>query len=115
MMQKEKNEKKLKELDKHFNALKNPTVILVKKRQIMFSVFGDYRSKIKKEEQSNQSATTVLKNSLKFVEAPQSSAKSDNQEAPNSKLIKVARKRDSNIKNNVEKSTGFKFDFKISD
>jgi hypothetical protein len=35
---------------KHLNTLKNPAGLLVKKRQVMFSLFGDYRAKMKQEE-----------------------------------------------------------------
>lgn len=41
---------KANELIKNLHALKSPSTLMIKKRQVMFNVFGDYRTKMKQDE-----------------------------------------------------------------
>lgn len=60
------HEKQAHDLGKHLHSLKSSTAPLVKKRQIMRSVFGDYRAKMAKDEQKLNKTTS----SVKFTSTP---------------------------------------------
>jgi hypothetical protein len=54
----EKDKKRAADASKFLNTLKSKTVSVIRKRQIMHNLFGDYRTTIEREEKqaSNKSA-----------------------------------------------------------
>ena len=49
---------------KYLNTLRSPTVSLIKKRQLMNNLFGDYRTKMKREESNNNESNKKGQNDL---------------------------------------------------
>ncbi|CAF0717617.1 unnamed protein product [Brachionus calyciflorus] len=125
--EKKDNDKKINEIIKSINTLKNPSELLIKKRQVMFKMLGDYRAKMKAEESKKPLAKDEMK--VKFLN-------DEGQELKNSKYIKKSHHKtdephknvETNLKNlnlndkkpeenyfkmESDKTTDFKFNFEV--
>jgi hypothetical protein len=84
---------KVNDANKYLNILRGPNVSLVKKRQLMNSLFGDYRAKMKQE----QTKTDSNRTSLVKLTTDQSKLE---KLSKNSKFIRNSSRKDSN--NNIQ-------------
>ena len=84
---------KVNDANKYLNILRGPNVSLVKKRQLMKSLFGDYRAKMKQE----QTKTDSNRTSLVKLTTDQSKLE---KLSKNSKFIRNSSRKDSN--NNIQ-------------
>lgn len=54
------NQKQMQDAEKNLKILKSPTQMLIKKRQLMRTLFGDYRSKMAEEEKTMYSGKEFI-------------------------------------------------------
>ncbi|RNA35854.1 hypothetical protein BpHYR1_049911 [Brachionus plicatilis] len=82
-----KDDKKVNEIIMCINILKNPSELIIKKRQVMFKMHGDYRSKMKAEESKKSSSKDELEIKVKFMN-------DGSKEIKNSKYLKKSKAHD---------------------
>lgn len=55
------NQKQMLDAEKNLKVLKSPTQMVIKKRQLMRTLFGDYRTKMAEEEKTMYSGTFIVR------------------------------------------------------